>query len=407
MLIYLIRRLLLFVPTLIGATFIVFMIMALSPIDIVATLLPPGGELLPGEKAAREEYVMERYGLNDPPPVQYLRWLNNVSPVGFRIWKRGDREVEAAKKQQTEMRDAKVVELRAAGSMKLEEIEKETKKIDIRPNPGQFRFDKPAVKWPDLGESFIQSRSVAPIIGAALPVTLTLQLIALPFALTLAMLSGIWSAVHRGRLLDIATGTVLLGIYSVPVILLGTLFIGFLANVQYIRIFPAAGLHSDMAAQMRFFPGTHNGHWESGYLLDWLWHLAGPVLCISYVTLAYYSKLTRTALLETLNADFVRTARAKGLDERVVLFRHAFRNSLIPLITVAASFLPAMVVGSIVVETIFNINGMGRLAIEALKANDRELFLSTSMLILILQLTGFLIADILYAVADPRVSYDS
>lgn len=406
MLTYLIRRLLLFVPTLIGATFIVFMIMALSPVSIVDSLLPPGGDLLDADKASREEYIMERYGLGDPAPVQYLRWLNNVSPIGFKIWKRGDAEVETAKVQQNELRDAKKAEMKAAGK-RAEEIEVETKKIDTMPNPGQFRFNTFGLKFPDLGESFIQSRPVAPIIGSALPVTLSLQLIALPFALALAVLSGIWSAVHRGKFLDIATGTLLLAIYSIPVILLGTLFIGFLANVQYWKFFPAAGLHSDRATQMSFFPGTFNGRWEAGYLLDWLWHLAGPILCIGYVTLAYYSKLTRTALLETLNADFVRTARAKGLSERVVLFRHAFRNSLIPLITVAASFLPAMVVGSIVVETIFNINGMGRLAIEALKANDRELFLSTSMLILILQLTGFLLADILYAVADPRVSYDN
>jgi ABC-type dipeptide/oligopeptide/nickel transport system permease component len=126
---------------------------------------------------------------------------------------------------------------------------------------------------------------------------------------------------------------------------------------------------------------------------------------ISYGTVAYYSKLTRTALLETLSADFVRTARAKGLSERVVLFRHAFRNSLIPLITVAAGFLPLLVSGSIVVEQIFNIQGMGKLALDALFSNDRELFLTVSVFILLLQMAGYLLADVLYVVADPRVSY--
>ena len=156
---------------------------------------------------------------------------------------------------------------------------------------------------------------------------------------------------------------------------------------------------------MSFFP-RFSGGFERGYLLDSMWHLVLPVVCITYGTVAYYSKLTRTALLETLSSDFVRTARAKGLGEGVVLYRHAFRNSLIPLITVAGSFLPRLVTGSIVVETIFNINGMGKLAIESLFSNDRELFLSVSLIILLLQLGGYLLADILYAIADPRVSYD-
>ena len=156
---------------------------------------------------------------------------------------------------------------------------------------------------------------------------------------------------------------------------------------------------------MTFFPNWAGGHFERGYLLDSTWHLVLPVICISYYSVAFYSKLTRTALLETLSSDFVRTARAKGLSEGAVLYRHAFRNSLIPLITVAASFLPLLVTGSIVVETIFNINGMGKLTIDALFANDRELFLSVSLLILLLQLGGYLIADILYVIADPRVSY--
>jgi len=156
---------------------------------------------------------------------------------------------------------------------------------------------------------------------------------------------------------------------------------------------------------MSFFPRFVGG-FQRGYLLDSLWHLALPIICISYGGFAFYSKLARTSLLETLGTDFVRTARAKGLAERVVLYRHAFRNSLLPLITVAASFLPALITGSIVVETIFSLNGMGRLVIESIKANDRELFLSVSMIVLVLELGGFLLADILYVIADPRVSYE-
>lgn len=401
---YLLRRILLFIPTLIGATFIIFMLMAMAPISIVDVLLPPGGDLLPGQRAVREEYLQERYGIKDPPVVQYLRWLNNVSPVGFRIWKRSDPEVESAKAQERELRAAKEKEMKAAGATS-QQIEEAKKQIDLLPNPGQFQFNRFGFKAPDLGDSFIQSRSVEPIIMEALPVTIALQSVSLPIAIAIALLTGIWSARHRGKIQDAMTGTVLLAMYSIPTIWIGVMLIGFLANVEFVRAFPAGELHDVRADTMTFLP-TFSGGFQRGYLLDTIWHLMLPVVCITYGTIAYYSKLTRTALLETLSADFVRTARAKGLPEGVVLYRHAFRNSLLPLITVAAGFLPALVTGSIVVESIFNIRGMGRLAIEALKRNDRELFLSVAVIILVLQMIAYLLADIAYMIADPRVSYE-
>ena len=405
MITYLVRRLLLFVPTLIGATAVIFLLMACAPIDIVDVLLPPGGELLPGQRAMREAYLQERYGLRDPAVVQYLRWLNNVSPIGFRVWHNSDPEVIAARTKQQELREGKQQEMIAARATSAQ-IKAAIDSIEVRPRAGQFRFNKPAFKAPDLGNSFIQSRPVWPIIAQALPISIILESVSLPIAIGIALTSGIWAARHRGQIQDVASGTVLLGLYSVPVIWVGVMLIGFLANVQFVEAFPAAGLHSLDADSMTFFPRFAGG-FRPGYLLDTMWHLVLPVVCLSYGTFAFYSKLTRTAILETLSSDFVRTARAKGLPERVVLYRHAFRNSLLPLITVAAAFLPGLITGSIVVETIFGINGMGRLTIEALKANDRELFLSLSLMVLLLQLGGYLLADILYVVADPRVSYDS
>jgi peptide/nickel transport system permease protein len=326
-----------------------------------------------------------------------------VSPVGFEVWRRVDPEVVAAADRERQLREAKQRELTAAGTPK-PQVDAAVKAIDESPSPGDFRFDKPGFKAPDLGESYIKSRPVWPIIKEALPVTIILQLVSLPIAVVLALLSGIRAAQYRGQAQDSAISFVLLALYSIPVIWIGVMLIGFLANVEYVRAFPAGELHSMQAARMSFFPRFAGG-FERGYLLDSAWHLALPILCISYSTVAFYSKLTRTSLLETLGSDFVRTARAKGLSERVVLYRHAVRNSLIPLITVAATFLPRLVTGSIVVESIFNINGMGRLAIESLFSNDRELFLSVSLIILLLQLAGYLLADILYVIADPRVTY--
>ena len=404
MLSYLVRRILLFIPTLIGATALIFMLMALSPISIVDVLLPPGGNLLPGQRAARETYLQERYGLSDPALVQYLRWLNNISPVGFRTWKAEDPEVVEATRKQQALRAEKERELAAAGTT-ANSVQAELRKIVVRPRPGDVRVNRPAVKAPDLGSSFVQSRPVLPIVAEALPTTLLLEAVSIPFALAVAIVSGIWAAKHRGKAQDVATGTVLLALYSVPVMWIGVMMVGYLANVHYFKAFPAEGLHDMRAEAMTFFP-TFDGGFRRGYLLDTLWHLALPAVCISYGMFAFYSKLTRTALLEQLSADFVRTARAKGLAEKVVLYRHAFRNSLLPIITALAMSVPALILGTVVVESIFGLNGMGRLVVSSLKANDRELFLSVAVIWLMLQLGAYLLADVLYAVADPRVSYD-
>ncbi|HEX8916151.1 MAG TPA: ABC transporter permease [Humisphaera sp.] len=407
MLQYLVRRLLLFVPTLIGSTVVVFLLMMAAPISVVDVLLPPGGNLQPGQRALREQYLDERYGLNKPIHAQYLRWLNNISPVGFRTWARTDPEVVAAKAAETNARAARTAQLVAAGTPPAVAERQARKEIDLEPDAGQPRVDRPALKSPDLGYSFIQSRPSWDRIRDALPVTITLEAVSLPVALAIALLTGVQAARFRGRLWDRFVGGLLLALYAIPVIWVGTLLVGFLASNEGVRLFPSSGLHSTfpLPNTVPFLPShAPDGTFRKGYLLDTLWHVVLPVLCLSYGTVAFYSKLTRTALLETLSADFVRTARAKGLSERVVLWRHAFRNSLIPLITVAADFLPSLVTGAVVVEYIFDIQGMGRLAVEALNQNDRELFLSISVIIVVLRLVGNLLADVMYVIADPRVS---
>jgi peptide/nickel transport system permease protein len=127
---------------------------------------------------------------------------------------------------------------------------------------------------------------------------------------------------------------------------------------------------------------------------------------MSYGGFAFLSKLTRSAVLENLSADFVRTARAKGVTEKNVLFRHVLRNSLLPLITVAADILPSLLVGTVIVETIFSVNGMGRLMVEAAQQRDPELVLSEALVVSLVTLLSYLMADIAYAIADPRVAYE-
>jgi len=148
------------------------------------------------------------------------------------------------------------------------------------------------------------------------------------------------------------------------------------------------------------------GEFVRGYLFDRLWHLVLPVLCLTYGGFAFLTKLTRTSILENLQADYARTARAKGVGARDVLWQHVFRNSLIPLITVSASLLPSLLAGSVIVESIFSIDGMGKLAVEAVQGRDREMVLSITLISGLLTLVSYIIADVLYALVDPRVSYD-
>src|SRR5690606_25647682 len=145
--------------------------------------------------------------------------------------------------------------------------------------------------------------------------------------------------------------------------------------------FPTAGLHSSDSPDMMYLPGFENGKFKPGYLLDTLWHLALPVACLVYAGFAILSKQTRAAMLDNFNADYVRTAKAKGVASHDIVFRHVFRNSLLPLITMFATIFPAMLAGSVVVERIFSIPGMGSLLITAINLRDRELLLAITLMV--------------------------
>jgi len=359
MLSYVIRRILLMFPTLIGMTAVVFFVMGMSPGGIMGSLLSAEGGMKSRDRKALEEYYDKRYGLKKPLVVQYLRWLGKVSPVGPK-----------------------------------------------EKGQGWPKSTSVGFKSPDLGESIAKGRKVSELIGEALPITLLLNALSFPLIYSLSILMGIQAARRRGQLLDVGMGTVMLGLWSVPVIWTGVMLVGFLASKQYMHWFPTNGLHDLRADQMPFLPAFTKAGWERGWLLDTLWHLALPVFCLTYGNFAFLTKLSRGSMLEAISADYVRTARAKGVDEHGVLYRHVFRNSLIPLITVAAYVLPGMLAGSIIVETIFGVPGMGRLMIEAVTLTDRELVLSEALLAGFLGLLAYLLADISYALADPRVSYE-
>lgn len=359
MLTYITRRLLLLIPTLIGVTMVVFFIMALSPGSVTTMMKSAEGNMRPEERHRVEQYLRERYGLGDPLIVQYGRWANHISPVGMK-----------------------------------------------EPGVGFPASWRVGLKTPDLGESFIRKRPVLDVILDAMPVTLLLNLLTIPIIYIVAITSGIYAAKHRGKLLDVGTGTVFIGLYSMPTIWIGVMLLGFFASRDYFQWFPTGSMHDITSGSMPFLPGTYGGVFNRGWLLDTCWHLVLPIICMSYGGFAFLSKLMRASVLENLYADFARTARAKGLSENLVLFRHVLSNSVLPLITVAASILPGLLGGSLIIESIFSLDGMGRLMLEAIKMKDQELVLSQTCVVGLIGLLSMIISDVCYAIADPRVSYE-
>ncbi|MBL8757912.1 MAG: ABC transporter permease [Phycisphaerae bacterium] len=262
-----------------------------------------------------------------------------------------------------------------------------------------------SVASPDLGVAFSKNRPVSALMAEALPVTLLLNLLALPFIYLVAIPGGALAAARAGTWVDGALGGLFVALWSVPAVWAGVLAVGFLASERHLGLFPASGLHAAGADAMAFLPGPGvDGGWEAGYLLDLLWHVCLPVACLAYGGFAVLSKQTRAAMLETMGRDHVRTARAKGLGPREVLLRHVLRNSLLPLITMFVSVFPAMLSGSVVIERVFSVPGMGSLMIDAIQMRDREVLLAGVLMVGGVNVLALLLADVLYAAADPRVT---
>lgn len=248
----------------------------------------------------------------------------------------------------------------------------------------------------DFADSIKHHRPVIDLIKERLPVTLTLNLIAFVIIYAVSIPMGILSAMGRKKFLDRASSIMLLMLWSLPSMWVGQMLIGYLCGPPH-NLFPPAGLSSNEAEQFPFFQ----------WLADRLWHLVLPVFCLTYAGFAYLTKLVRAGMLDNLRADYVRTARAKGLSNWTVIFHHAFRNSVIPVITIMATLLPAMFGGSVIIERIFSISGMGLLAFESVTTRDYNVVMGVATIAGILNLIGLLMADLAYAVADPRISFES
>ena len=330
---YLLKRLLLMIPTMFGISVMTFAIIRLAPGDPAAMRLGSGSSGMIGNQQLASEIIektRQQFGLDRPIHEQYWLWLTKIVTL-------------------------------------------------------------------DFGRSYRDNRPVMDRIWERLPVTLQLNIISIFLVYLIAIPLGIYSSTHQYSLGDKVSTTFLFILYSMPSFWVATILILFLGGGDYWHLFPITGISSLDAEQLPFFD----------WLLDRIWHLVLPVFCLTYGGLAYVSRQMRSGMLETIRQDYIRTARAKGLSENAVVFKHALRNSLIPIVTLLGFLLPAMLGGSVIIESIFTIPGMGQLGFDAILSRDYPVVMAISIIAAFLTLVGLLLSDICYAIVNPTISLEA
>ncbi|MDD2923460.1 MAG: ABC transporter permease [Anaerolineales bacterium] len=248
----------------------------------------------------------------------------------------------------------------------------------------------------NMGESIKFHRPVSEMIAERIPNTLTLVGISFLVTLLVAIPIGIYSARKPYSFFDYAMTTVTFIGQSIPVYWLG---LGLIV-VFYVT------LKNPFTGAPLFPVGGLNSQGKSGDLLDMLWHLVLPVAALSLGWIAWYSRFLRSTMLDVMHEDYVRTARAKGLNERKVIYKHALQNAILPLITIIALDLPSLFAGGLFVETIFSWPGMGRLFWDAAKGRDYPVLLAVVMITAVLIIFCNILADLAYGWLNPQVKYE-
>jgi len=341
MLSYILKRLLLMVPTLLGALTVTFIVIQFVPGGPIEQLMAEaragtGGEG-GGYKARRDsdakqiEELKKLYGFDKPAPVRYVEMIGNF-----------------------------------------------------------LRFD--------LGRSFLQNKDVWTLIKEKLPVSISLGLWTFLLSYLISIPLGIMKAMYEGSRFDAVTTLLVLIGYAIPGFVLGLLLIVLFAGGTFYDVFPLRGLTSDNWAELSW----------PGRIADYFWHLALPLTCLVIGSFAIVTMLTKNTFIEEMRKQYVLVARAKGLSQTRVLFKHIFRNALIPLITgFPAAFIGAFFAGSVLIETLFSLDGLGLLSYESVVRRDYPVVLGSLYLFTLIGLVVKLVSDLLYVVVDPRVQFTS
>jgi peptide/nickel transport system permease protein len=320
---YLIRRLLLMIPMILGISLLSFAIMQMAPGDPASIGVGMNSKIDPGYIAK----LRASYGLNDPFLIQYGHWLRRLCLL-------------------------------------------------------------------DFGNTFRDNRPVVTVIAERMPATLLLSGLSLVMLFLVAVPMGVAAAYYQGKWLDRWTTMFAFVGFAMPSFWLALLLmLVFGVQLGWLPVSGMMGLDFDSMS----WPGKL---WDLGT------HLCLPLVVTTFGGLASVSRFARTSMLEVIRQDYIRTARAKGLSERTVIFKHALRNALIPIMTLLGLSLPALIGGSFIIESLFAWPGMGRLGLEAVFDHDYPLLMGTGIITAFLTLLGNLLADVGYAWLDPRIHYD-
>ena len=320
MFIYIIKRMLLMIPILLGITVLSFGIMRLAPGG------PAEAQMEFSAKASAEarERLRKLYGADQPFYKQYATWLKKFITL-------------------------------------------------------------------DFGEAFADGRKVKDKILERLPITLTINLLSLGLVLLIAIPIGIMSATRQYSFIDRFTTVFVFVGFSTPSFWLALLLI-YMLGVQW-GLLPISGIQSLDTSSLTLW----------GRISDWGWHLILPVFVSAFGGLAGFSRYIRNNMLEVLRQDYIRTAWAKGLPEKIIIYKHALRNALMPVITILGLALPGLIGGSAIMEQVFGIPGMGQLMFQAVLSRDYNLAMGILVPAAFLTMLGNFLADIAYAFTDPRV----
>jgi microcin C transport system permease protein len=344
---YILKRLLLMLPTLFGITLIVFLIVNLapgSPIEQRLQAMRFGGAMSSGSSAGMSsgatqkgdtgvsnevvEALKKQYGFDKPIYVRYGVWLKNLATL-------------------------------------------------------------------DFGNSFTFEEPVLDVIVSKFPVSLQFGISSLILAYLVSIPLGIRMALKDGQAFDLIASSILFVTYSIPPFALAILLIVFFAGGSFLDLFPIGGVASDNAESLPFFE----------QILDRIHHFILPLICYSIGSFTTLTLLMKNSILEEIRKDYVRTARAKGLDERKVYLKHALRNALIPVATGLGSFVTVFFSGALLIETIFQLDGIGLLGYKAVLSRDYNLIMGSITIQSFLFLIGNLISDLIYVAVDPRIDF--
>ncbi len=250
----------------------------------------------------------------------------------------------------------------------------------------------------NLGESYYHHQSVMQLVISKLPVSISIGLWTFFLVYLTCIPLGIAKAVRDGTTFDVATSTIILVGYAIPGFVLGITLLVLFGGGSFWNLFPLRGLVSDNWAELSWL----------GKITDYLWHMVLPITASVVGSFAVMTMLTKNSFLEEIRKQYVLTARSKGLAENTILYKHVFRNAMIPLVTgFPAAFIGAFFSGSLLIETIFSLDGLGLLSYESVIKRDYPVVLGTLYLFTLLGLVAKLLSDLAYVLIDPRIQFES